>query len=622
MAIDIRADVRCSLGTVISASISDDYVQGNGLIKSTGNVLINGVITPAPGTKVTFTYTKSGITRTIPRAMRVLSSFADPFRRTTTVELGCKLTYLSDLSDPINWTAFDDPENSELTEEDALIVTIPINASSAMNKCLQELGINASQNPLTNKFSIAEFDFSAGYVSVLSDLLVSESYCGYLDINETLQVFFLDEPGGSGPVIASSSLIDLGPIGAGQLPGEAVTVSYDTLKLKQPDPDADSEEIKRINWEYDSTVSSPEYYYINYRDSSNVLQTRVFGSLSSTSVATDYTTIRVIDEDGRTENKEVVTSRYTVEEVNAIAKLANCAAKFLENGFDFDNSSITTTTSENYVYDTKGNQVLATIRKREPAAVALGSANFDWVYDGQKYSASYQNITTEFTRIESEQSGNYTKTKTSTYKLFAFTQAGQQSIAVARETFPDSAELAEIIASSIFNSGLVHDNTTIQTRLTGATAEERPPAAERTNAAYAKDGDPNNGWRTESRNSLELAVGSTTAQRRIELSMPYAPDDVFSGPTGGPFTSISSDAPAKANRFGRTQNRLLLGNRSGMSIQIAPEKLPNAPFSPVYIEAAGTIALYRVNAASWTMDANGIVASTDALFWGTAGRTA
>jgi hypothetical protein len=64
---------------------------------------------------------------------------------------------------------------------------------------------------------------------------------------------------------------------------------------------------------------------------------------------------------------------------------------------------------------------------------------------------------------------------------------------------------------------------------------------------------------------------------------------------------------------------MLLGNRSGMSIQTVPEKLPNAPFTPIYIEAAGTINLYRVNAASWTMDSSGIIASIDAMFWGTAG---
>jgi hypothetical protein len=58
-----------------------------------------------------------------------------------------------------------------------------------------------------------------------------------------------------------------------------------------------------------------------------------------------------------------------------------------------------------------------------------------------------------------------------------------------------------------------------------------------------------------------------------------------------------------------------------MSIQLSPERLPTAPFDPIYIEANGLTAQYRVNAASWTFDSNGIVASVDALFWAAVGGT-
>ena len=53
MAVDIRATVTCSLGTLISGSISDDYIQGNGLIRTRGSAVISGTITPALGTVVT-----------------------------------------------------------------------------------------------------------------------------------------------------------------------------------------------------------------------------------------------------------------------------------------------------------------------------------------------------------------------------------------------------------------------------------------------------------------------------------------------------------------------------------------------------------------------------------------
>ena len=622
MAIDIRATVTCSLGTLINGSISDDYIQGNGLVKTKGSVEISGTITPAIGTVVTFSYVKGGVTRSIPRKLRVMSSFADPFRRTTKVELGCKLTYLSDLRESLTWDAFGDSENAAYTEDDQRIVTLPIRASSVMTECLTKLGITASSSPLTNRFSVAEFDFGGGYVQVLNDLLVSESYCGYLDINEVLQVFALSQDAGTGPVFTASDIVDLGPIGVGQLPGEGVTVTYSTLKLKPPDPEPLEDDIKRINWEQNVVTSSPEAYYVNYRNFAGEISTNIYSSTSSTITTTDYSVIYVQNGNGTTQKQEVVRSRTVTETVNAIAKLSNCAAKFAEAGISFNNASITTLTSTNYEYDQYGNQILSESFKSEPQAALLGAASFDWVYGGQAWPTDYSRIPSESIITQSSQSGNYTQTVTSTYLRFAFTQAGQQAIAIARELGAESIEVAEIIANAVFASGLVHGNTTTETRLTGASqSQSRPSPADRINAELSKNGDPNNGWRTESTASLQLAVGSVTAQRRIELSMPYAPDDVFSGPSGGPFIALTSNAPAKASRYGRVQNRLLLGNRNGVNLQVTPERLPAAPYSPLYVQANGLTAQYRANGSSWTFDSNGIVASVDALFWSAVGGT-
>ena len=204
MSIDTRAVTSCTLGPIISASINDDYIQGNGLVKTTGSVEINGIVVPSVGQIVTFSYTRNGVTYQIPRVLRVLSSFADPFRRTTQVELGCKLTYLQDLKEPLKWKPSNDPENEGITAEDEKIITAPIYASSVMTRCLRKLAIVASEIPLTNKFSIGEFDYSSGYVDILSNLLVSESYCGYLDQDEVLQIINLQQSGGTGPVLTLS----------------------------------------------------------------------------------------------------------------------------------------------------------------------------------------------------------------------------------------------------------------------------------------------------------------------------------------------------------------------------------------------------------------------------------
>ena len=607
MAIDIRATVTCSLGTLISGSISDDYIQGSGLIKTKGSVELSALITPAIGTVVTFSYVKGGVTRSIPRKLRVMSSFADPFRRTTKVELGCKLTYLSDLQEPVDWTAFDDPENAAYDEEDARIVTLPIYASSAMDKCLTELGITASSNPLTNKFSIPTFEFGGGYVSVLSDLLVSESYCGYLDTSEVLQVFFLDQDAGTGPVFTASDIVDLGPIGVGSLPGEAVTVSYSTLKLKDPDPDADEEDI---NWER-SVSSSPVSVLINYGEN----ESRVYTGVETTVDTTLYTTI----------NDKEVPSKRTIDETRLNASVAGgLVQEYLENGLAFNAGSVQGRTEELFFYDDEGNEIGTQRLRYQSGLEAFGSVGLPMVFSSGDFVALpnpnnrylVEKVVTIFKR-----SANYTRTEIYTYGQWNLSIPGQQAIASARDSFSLASQVESYILQTL-QGGLVLLDSSFDTRFTGSLdSQERPSAADRINSSYAKGGDPNNGWRTESTADLELAVGSATAQRRIELSMPYAPDDIFSGPSGGPFTSTPSDAPAKANRYGRVQNRLLLGNRNGINLQLAPEKLPAAPYAPLYVQASGLTALYRANGTSWAFDSNGIVCSVDALFWAAIGGT-
>jgi hypothetical protein len=604
MAIDIRATVTCSLGTLISGSISDDYIQGSGLIKTKGSVELSALITPAIGTVVTFSYVKGGVTRSIPRKLRVMSSFADPFRRTTKVELGCKLTYLSDLQEPVDWTAFDDPENAAYDEEDARIVTLPIYASSAMDKCLTELGITASSNPLTNKFSISTFEFGGGYVSVLSDLLVSESYCGYLDTNEVLQVFFLDQDAGTGPVFTASDIVDLGPIGVGSLPGEAVTVSYSTLKLKQPeDTPEDTPEDNNASrlWERSTTTAGPNYYYVG---------AKVFSGTESTQTLTTYT--RIGDSD-------VPTTRVTTETGSSAKIAGSIGSAYVTNGISF-NAITTELRREEEVnsYDGDGNRIRNDVTQYEQALAVFGSVSLNYVFSSTDYVPfSYVLIPTARTVTTYTIIGDRQQETSSSYVLWPQTIPGQQAVAEYRDFLTTSAAVSSYV-NAIAAAGLVHERTTVTINTVG-TEQGRP--LDILNASYAKGGDPNNGWRTESTADLELAVGSATAQRRIELSMPYAPDDIFSGPSGGPFTSTPSDAPAKANRYGRVQNRLLLGNRNGINLQLAPEKLPAAPYAPLYVQASGLTALYRANGTSWAFDSNGIVCSVDALFWAAIGGT-
>jgi hypothetical protein len=556
----------------------------------------------------------------------VLSSFADPFRRTTKVELGCKLTYLSDLQEPVKWDAFDDPENAGYDADDQRIVTLPIHASSVMTECLTQLGITASSSPLTNEFSVAEFDFGAGYVQILSDLLVSESYFGYLDTNEVLQIISLDQEGGTGPVYTSADIVDLGPINTGPLPGEAVIVSYSTLKLKQPEVDTSpttqetTEQVERLNWERQETFGTATVYPVNYKQN----QTRYYTGSDSSITLTEYKTVR--NSEGNL--ADVKAKETTIIYGPSIKGLTSLASAYLTNDIEFNNVTIQYAKTEIYFqYDSQGNPTSTTEYEYLNRATAFAGLELPYVINGVGLVFDFALILNNSTLITYETAGNYTKETITNYTWWPNTLAGQQGVGEAKETFASAAEVSaylnsiETSADTRDGSGLVYEKQTIRTNFRGSTFQGRPSDAERVNALYAKDGDPNNGWRTESKAELELALGSATAQRRIEFEMRYPPDDIFSGPSGGPFTATPSDAPAKANRYGRVQNRLLLGNRSGVNLQLAPERLPVAPYSPLYLQADGLTALYRANGNQWAFDSNGIVCSTDALFWAAVGGT-
>jgi len=234
----------------------------------------------------------------------------------------------------------------------------------------------------------------------------------------------------------------------------------------------------------------------------------------------------------------------------------------------------------------------------------------------------------ERTSVHTYTNGDYRKTVTRRYGTWTQTLGGQQTLAEGRDSIQTVDEAVDVLKAALSGLYLLDVIVSTERSFPGAGSQEAPPVADINNEALAdpETADPDNGYRTESTSEIEVATGSKQATRRIELSMPYAPDDSFvritvsSDPKTYSYRSFSSNAKYKASNFGRVQNRLLFGNRNGMNIQVPPEVLPNAPFGAFYLSANGTVTQYRTNGTSWTMDSNGIVASTDALYWGVAGK--
>jgi len=299
MTIDIRANVTCSLGELIEGSISDGYIQG-GLVFISGDCTLKGLLTPAMGTVVTFSYERDGVTTQIPRQLRVLSSFADPFRNTTQVALGCTLTYLRDAKplpedaeteDPEEKLAIRTPEELSCKYPNAEIPQYPgipgvpgqpaipsfFNASAVFQECCTRLGI-AGSAPLSARYFVDEFNYSSGYVNVISQLLETESLVGFMTSAGLLQTRSLGAGGGTGPLLDGDSVIDIAPIGLGELIPGRVVVRFNSLRLKpieegtvdpedpgaEGDPEADPAPVYD-NWERVQTIGQPAEISIYYK---------------------------------------------------------------------------------------------------------------------------------------------------------------------------------------------------------------------------------------------------------------------------------------------------------------------------------------------------------------------
>jgi hypothetical protein len=318
-------------------------------------------------------------------------------------------------------------------------------------------------------------------------------------------------------------------------------------------------------------------------------------------------------------------SRLTQLETSSVSVLGGLPSDYLNNGISFNSEQITKTTSEFFYYDAYGNEFLRIKDTTGSIGFFLGTLGIAFAFAADDYynPVLTTSVALEYEIVRTETIGNYQKVATEIYGPWVETLSGQQAVATGGQGIASAADVTAFVneflptSGGLGNRGLFLLSSSVRTerRTEGQAA---PTTADIINAANANgEANPDNGWRTESSAELELALGSATAQRRIEFSLPYAPDDRFVKSGGSPATyyAVASDAPEKANRYGRVQNRLLLGNRSGVNLQVAPEKLPVAPFSPLYLKADGLTALYRANGNQWAFDSNGIVCSTDALFW-------
>ncbi len=611
-----RAMVFCSLGHLIDGQFADSYLQQAGLIFCRGSIRLAGIYRPDVGTVVDFAYTRDNVTiARIPRRLRVLSSFADPFTQITTVQLGCKLTLLQNNRQPDSAT----PEESDPVLNPGVgmnvdvkdFVAPPVGALVAAQKCLTKLGITSvNPLPLLNRYTVDNVDLSEGYVSVLGKLLESELYVGWLNEAEELEVRSIDGPDNAlGPVINETNVFTLSPIGLGELPAETVNVTFAPLGLRSVTINesgaGSSDRLGDLaGWSRSITNGFPVIYRIEYTAGG-----------SPASLVGTYTPVQDTSAVFRSGLMVQSTSTSTKPYAAAAAKYASQA---LSNGIGVSTSPVANSSITLNRYNQEGNVVENTVIETVSLPEFAGKLDLTFVFSPSDYVEIPDSgqVVTQKTITTYNYNGNAVRRQVARYVNWALTQNGQQAINESRAAFTNSGLVAEFINSLLGEPA--YEGTEVTITNSGPQVQSLPTAAELAEQAYGK-----NGGRETQIATSSFSFGAVNAQRVATFQLPFTSDDYFNNLVLGQWVTVDQSARARslAINYGRIQNRLRLGNTQGVSLQIPIELLPTKPFDAIYLQADGLTGQYRANGMSWTFDQNGIVGQVDALFWLAIGQT-
>jgi len=653
VAIDCRAKVTATfggqnLGAVVSGSVNDDYIQGNGVVKTRGTLVIDALSVPAAGTPVAIYYTRGTVTKRIQRSLRVISSFADTFSGLTTIELGCTLTYQQELK-PLpdangvpgrttgaqlyclnGWTG-------PYTRDDYGYIHIPLDCNLALYYCCSKIGV-APSGSVQMVFTQAELDLTVGYVQLINDLLLSASCFGYVDHNEVLKIRSINGSAGSGPVLTNQNIISVSPIGVGTPPASLVLVEYSGYLLNNIN------EAKSRDYEKEETVSTrAEIVYLKSLTATYYPKTvteRWYGPSSNF----DKDTCIIYSSSPATPDLSDAVIRQLVTNTTILAKAnGNYVEQLYSAGLSvLPNNPIISyqETIYDYVVDVQNQQPYAktvTVEEREPMAAFAARFSLTYVFtDGAGTSAvvlsAFNPVITSRVVTTTEVFYDFSvspkastpvgqryvppmlgqKETVMTYTNWGLSQAGQQAIAESALSFEDAQSLASWLTN--LGTSLVLDKVETRYKTSRELYGQFRPILQ----YDAQSAPAGKVTRMES-----LYGGSFAgAARSITFKPPFTSSTYYtrvgtSLPPKYQYTRGNGAQEAKA--FGRAQNRLLFGNRYGMNIQLDPDFLPAQPFDPLHVGDRGYMVQYRTNGTCFAFSGDGIMASTDALFWGSVG---
>jgi hypothetical protein len=341
------------------------------------------------------------------------------------------------------------------------------------------------------------------------------------------------------------------------------------------------------------------------------------------------TTSRTFYQDGRPVAQE------SVEIKPAWAANSSYASQMLSIGRGVPNGIVELTTTTQYQYNKKGEEVQRTATETGPSIVLAGRANLPYAFDANNYVILATSDVNTFsqTTIYNSSYGANSKTETVRYQNYLISQEGQQGVSEGRITLASPQAVVDLLESlrrsMVFEGVEVTHQSGLQQPQRQANPRRQQDAADgKTQAAPP----PDTATQLQTVVLQQALTGSSTTNRIVRFRLPCTAASTFrpelTAGTGGSYGNGSTGSfvaedggqQDQALNYGRIQNRLRLGNRMGLSLRLPVEWMPPRPFDAAYISFGGHVAQYRMNGISYTIDAeNGIVASADALFWGGVG---
>jgi len=680
--IDVRAQVFSNLGPVISGQLSDDPVApGVGLLRTQGEVVINGLIQPARGTEIKLgvRLPDGNVTR-FPRRLRVLKAESDPINNETMLTVGCLLALRWDFVQPAAFFAANDPpwSNVDTAAGSAPIVSF---LQNVVVFCLANCSIvQASGNPaIPGVKAVEKIDVSNGYLNIASTIIAEAGLYGFIDANEKLRLRSVLFPRTKGPLLTVNDTITNDSIGNAS-PPERITIGYgqavlptvetpanyqpqnptdkpynwppyDPYNPADPTPPYDPERDPERSWTYQKTISPAETFITDYRvkvGDSYQTKTDQVTFASTSEVVTQYVPLTYTDKDGKEQSQDVVFSTIsTTTTCVAAANPTRWKSKLEAGSPAYPGTALTkqTETYNKYTITEDGpvESEVTTFEYEPRIAFAGGLA----IENYKNIDLGTGNILARKTIVQKEQNktADLTLQATTFYQAWGTTSGGKTAASVLAAALKKASDADRISGTYKLvdrMAALICVGVEKTINLGRGVAPVIPSNLKQQNDRLKRLQDDlklNGGWeKTDSNDSqrngeksksqiITLLFGSDWTLKTDRFDMQYAPDSYMapaditvSNGTGLRHYHVPS--VTAAYYYGRVVQAILSGMAHGKSITTELRNLPSEPMGTLYLEAAGTIGRFRANGTTFAFDSQGLIAGCDAMLDGGAGLLA